>query len=149
MAEKLIGGRLEFVCTSFWQAYRPLMMRLPKKSLRIFSAEVSKDKLFFFIWEFKLFLFNPDIEWPKDEEALSQDAVDVVEAMLTMDPNLRPGPAEYKQMTYFNSIDFDDIMAKEPPFIPNVDDPQDTGYFNAKNQIQHLKMSNYEENQQA
>lgn len=73
--------------------------------------------------------------------------MDVVESMLTMDPNSRPGPAIYKKMIYFNSINFDNIMATEPPFIPNVNDPLDTGYFHAKNQIQHLNMSNFEMSQ--
>lgn len=66
--------------------------------------------------------------------------------MLTSDPYERPGPDEYKRMPYFSSINFEDIMATKPPFVPNTDDPQDTGYFAAKNEVQHLKMSNFEMN---
>jgi serine/threonine-protein kinase greatwall len=78
---------------------------------------------------------------------LSQEAVDVVESMLTMEPSERPEADFYKKMSYFNDIDFDNIMAVEPPFIPNPNDPLDTGYFNAKNEIQQLKLSNFEMSQ--
>lgn len=70
--------------------------------------------------------------------------METVEAMLTMQPSERPGPEEYKSMKFFESIDFNDIQNAEPPFVPNLDDPLDTGYFRARNEMQHLELSNFE-----
>lgn len=65
-----------------------------------------------------------------------------VESMLTMSPSKRPGAEESKSMKFFEGIDFDNILNMEPPFVPNIDDPLDTGYFQARNELQHLELSN-------
>lgn len=91
-----------------------------------------------------MFFFSTDIEWPVDDEALSVDAMELVENMLTMSPSVRPGAEECKVMKFFESTDFENIQNMEPPFIPNLDDPLDTGYFQARNEMQHLKLSNFE-----
>lgn len=70
--------------------------------------------------------------------------MEIVEAMLTMQPSERPGPEDYKALKYFESIDFDNIQNADPPFVPNLDDPLDTGYFQARNELQHLELSNFE-----
>lgn len=85
-----------------------------------------------------------DIEWPVDDEALSNEAVEAVKSMLTMDPAVRPKADECMKMKFFESIDFDNIRKIEPPFRPEVDDPHDTGYFRARNEMQHLHLSNFE-----
>lgn len=79
-----------------------------------------------------------------DDESLSNNAMETVEAMLTMNPSDRPGPEHYKAMHFFESIDFEDIQNCDPPFVPNLDDPMDTGYFKARNEMQHLELSNFE-----
>lgn len=61
-----------------------------------------------------------------------------------MMPSERPGPEEYKAMKFFECINFDNIQNEDPPFVPNVDDPLDTGYFSARNEMQHLELSNFE-----
>ena len=92
-----------------------------------------------------IFIFyNTDIEWPVDDEALSNEAVEIVESMLTMLPAARPGPDEYKKMKFFDSINFETIQNMEPPFVPSLNDPLDTGYFQARNELQHLRLSNFE-----
>lgn len=70
--------------------------------------------------------------------------MEVVEALLTMDPHQRPGADECKKMKLFESIDFRNIQNMEPPFVPSLDDPHDTGYFRARNELQQLKLSNFE-----
>lgn len=70
--------------------------------------------------------------------------MELVENMLTMSPSVRPGAEECKAMKFFASTDFDNIQNMEPPFVPNLDDPLDTGYFQARNEMQHLKLSNFE-----
>lgn len=67
-----------------------------------------------------------------------------VETILTMIPSERPGAEECKGLKFFESIDFDNILNCDPPFVPNLDDPLDTGYFRARNEMQHLKLSNFE-----
>jgi hypothetical protein len=70
--------------------------------------------------------------------------METVEVMLTMSPSERPGPDHYKGMKFFESIDFEHIQDCEPPFVPSLDDPLDTGYFRARNEMQHLELSNFE-----
>lgn len=88
-------------------------------------------------------ILNRNIEWPVDEEALSDNAMAAVEALLTMDPKLRPSAEETQKMAFFESINFQSIQDMKPPFVPSLDDPHDTGYFKARNEMQHLKLSNY------
>lgn len=106
-----------------------------------------------------------DIEWPQDDEALSDEAVAAVELLLTTDPKLRPTAKDVHKMDFFSSIDWDKLESVEPPFIPNPENPTDTGYFEgrklvnkkflhdrslssflflttARNTLQHLKLSN-------
>lgn len=84
-----------------------------------------------------------DIEWPQDEEALSSDAVQAIEALLTVDPEGRPAAREVHEMDFFRTIDWNNWKNLVPPFVPSPDDPTDTGYFNARNVMQHLKLSNF------
>jgi serine/threonine-protein kinase greatwall len=70
-----------------------------------------------------------DIEWPEGDEALSTESVNVVEALLTMDPFARPLAKQVLVMNFFKDIDWKNIENMEPPFVPNPDDPHDTGYF--------------------
>lgn len=74
-------------------------------------------------------MFISDIEWPQDEEALSSEAVDAVEQLLTMDPNNRPSAKEVQKMQFFDSLDWDTLQSMAPPFVPTPDDPTDTCYF--------------------
>lgn len=46
-----------------------------------------------------------------------------------MDPNKRPGAQEARQMAFFKSIDWKNLTAATPPFVPQPDNPTDTGYF--------------------
>uniref|UniRef100_A0A182QE38 Serine/threonine-protein kinase greatwall n=1 Tax=Anopheles farauti TaxID=69004 RepID=A0A182QE38_9DIPT len=83
------------------------------------------------------------IEWPTDEESLSAEAVEAVEQLLEMDQNKRPAAEQMQRMAFFTCIDWKNMSQMEPPFIPNPEDPQDTGYFEARNVMQHLKVSNF------
>lgn len=58
-----------------------------------------------------------------------------------MDPNKRPSSKEARQMLFFTSIDWDNLQNTEPPFIPQPEDQYDTGYFEPRNIMQHLKLS--------
>ncbi|XP_022212682.2 serine/threonine-protein kinase greatwall isoform X2 [Drosophila obscura] len=88
-------------------------------------------------------ILNKNIEWPEGEEALSVDAMEAVELLLTMDPAERPAAKEVQLMRHFASIDWENIGNMEPPFVPTPDNPTDTGYFDARNNLQHLQLSNF------
>ncbi|GBP39792.1 hypothetical protein EVAR_88292_1 [Eumeta japonica] len=87
--------------------------------------------------------FN-DIEWPEGDEALSAETVSAIEALLTMDPVQRPQADAVRIMRLFRNIDWDNQLNAEPPFIPNPDDMHDTGYFQARNILQQLHVSNFD-----
>ncbi|XP_039449986.2 serine/threonine-protein kinase greatwall [Culex pipiens pallens] len=89
-------------------------------------------------------ILSRNIEWPQDDESLSPGAVEAVESILEMDPVKRPQAEQMMQMAFFESIDWTALESAPPPFIPNPDDPQDTGYFEARNVMQHLKLSNFD-----
>lgn len=88
-------------------------------------------------------ILNKNIEWPEGDEALSAEAMEAVNLLLTMDPTERPAAKEVQQMAFFSCIDWDNIENEETPFVPNPEDPTDTGYFEARNNLQHLKLSNF------
>ncbi|XP_030371321.1 serine/threonine-protein kinase greatwall [Scaptodrosophila lebanonensis] len=88
-------------------------------------------------------ILNKNIEWPEGDEALSADAMEAVELLLTMNPAERPAAKQVQQMNFFACIDWDNIGHMEPPFVPTPDNPTDTGYFEARNNLQHLKLSNF------
>ncbi|XP_017104959.2 serine/threonine-protein kinase greatwall isoform X2 [Drosophila bipectinata] len=88
-------------------------------------------------------ILNKNIEWPEGDEALSAEAMEAVELLLTMDPAERPAAKEVQQMQHFADIDWENIGNTEPPFVPTPDNPTDTGYFEARNNLQHLQLSNF------
>ncbi|KAL7727313.1 hypothetical protein ACLKA6_008599 [Drosophila palustris] len=88
-------------------------------------------------------ILSKNIEWPEGDEALSTEAMEAVELMLTMDPAERPAAKEVQQMRHFADIDWENIGHMEPPFVPTPDNPTDTGYFEARNNLQHLQLSNF------
>lgn len=65
-----------------------------------------------------------------------------MEQLLTMDPNKRPSSTEVQKMMFFKSIDWDNLQNTEPPFVPQPENPTDTGYFEPRNIMQHLRLSN-------
>lgn len=87
-------------------------------------------------------LFKIAIQWDMAEEPLSADAIDAVEQLLTMDPNKRPTSKEVQTMQFFSPIDWNGLQNTEPPFVPQPEDQYDTGYFEPRNIVQHLKLSN-------
>lgn len=61
-----------------------------------------------------------------------------------MDPFARPTAVEAQRMPFFAALDWTAMEAVEPPFVPQPDDPTDTGYFEARNVMQHLKLSSFD-----
>ncbi|KAF5294600.1 hypothetical protein FQA39_LY13359 [Lamprigera yunnana] len=89
-------------------------------------------------------ILEGNIEWPTEEEALSCYTVDAIEQLLNSDPNCRPAANEVKNMELFENYDWDNLLLTEPPFKPNPNDTTDTGYFQARNNLLQLNLSNLE-----
>lgn len=70
--------------------------------------------------------------------------MNAIEALLTVEPTVRPAAKEVREMSYFGELDWEKLREMVPPFVPAPDNPTDTGYFNARNMMQHLKLSNFE-----
>ncbi|XP_017879849.1 serine/threonine-protein kinase greatwall [Ceratina calcarata] len=83
-----------------------------------------------------------DIPWPEDEEALSAVATEAIDALLTLDQTERPSAQEVRVMKLFQDFPWSDPQKATPPFIPQPDDNFDTCYFQARNIMQHLNVSN-------
>ncbi|XP_037866974.1 serine/threonine-protein kinase greatwall isoform X1 [Bombyx mori] len=89
-------------------------------------------------------ILSRNIEWPEGDEALSPEAVSSIEALLTMEPAERPAAADVRAMPLFRNVDWENQLNTEPPFVPTPDDLHDTGYFQARNILQQLQVSNFD-----
>ncbi|XP_031831788.1 serine/threonine-protein kinase greatwall isoform X2 [Nomia melanderi] len=83
-----------------------------------------------------------DIPWPEDNEALSTEATEAIDALLTLDQHERPSAKEVRTMNLFQDFPWNDSLKTVPPFVPQPDDNYDTCYFQARNIMQHLNVSN-------
>ncbi|KAF9275415.1 hypothetical protein BGZ68_010816, partial [Mortierella alpina] len=75
-------------------------------------------------------ILNHDIQWP--EEALSWEAHDLINKLLSREPSHRPSPAQLKAHPFFRGVDWENIRNQEAPFIPSPNDNMDTSYFDGK-----------------
>ncbi|EZA61991.1 Serine/threonine-protein kinase greatwall [Ooceraea biroi] len=87
-------------------------------------------------------ILKRDIPWPEDQEALSSAATDAIDALLTKDQAARPSAKEVRAMTLFREFPWDEPLKAIPPFIPQPDDKYDTCYFQTRNNMQQLNISN-------
>lgn len=87
-------------------------------------------------------ILNRVIEWPENEgERLSSDAVDVITRFLAPASSDRMRLAQMKQHSLFQGIDWDNLLLREAPFVPRPDHCMDTAYFDTRNEMQNIKMS--------
>ncbi|XP_065300973.1 serine/threonine-protein kinase greatwall isoform X6 [Dermacentor albipictus] len=74
-------------------------------------------------------ILHGELEWPVGEEALSAAAEHGVLALLTREPEARPGFQELCSLPFFESVTWGSLLDQEPPFVPSPDNDTDTGYF--------------------
>ncbi|XP_068204499.1 serine/threonine-protein kinase greatwall [Palaemon carinicauda] len=89
-------------------------------------------------------ILQRDIPWPQDDEALSSAAVEEIDKLLAYDPKSRSNFDTLKSSPLFSCIDWTCLRDTQAPFVPQPDDATDTTYFEARNNIQQLKVSNFE-----
>jgi len=88
-------------------------------------------------------ILSGNIEWPEGDEALPKEAMDAILALLTYDPDSRAdGDYLQNRCDLTKNIDWEHILDHQPPFIPNPDSTTDTTYFEARNNMQGLMVSN-------
>ncbi|XP_075217328.1 serine/threonine-protein kinase greatwall isoform X2 [Lycorma delicatula] len=85
-----------------------------------------------------------DIEWPDGEDKLSDAAKSAIDKLLTINPIHRPSGTQVKEFDFFSHINWDSLLENTPPFIPQPDSIADTSYFQARNILQHLHVSNFD-----
>ncbi|XP_019870215.2 serine/threonine-protein kinase greatwall [Aethina tumida] len=89
-------------------------------------------------------ILEHNIEWPTEEEALSDKTVKAIESLLVLDPEKRATAQDLKNMEVFKDTDWENLLSKTPPFVPDPYDLTDTGYFQARNELLNFNISNFD-----
>ncbi|KAL8132778.1 hypothetical protein AgCh_008311 [Apium graveolens] len=80
-------------------------------------------------------ILNRNIPWPQVPEEMSPEAADLVDRLLTEDPNQRlgaGGASEVKQHPFFKDINWDTLARQKAAFVPASESPMDTSYFTSR-----------------
>lgn len=83
------------------------------------------------------------INWPDDpEELATPEAIDLINRLMTMNPRERIGAninekfpnggAEIRNHTWFSDINWDTLLEDKAQFVPNLENPEDTDYFDGR-----------------
>ncbi|UIZ28385.1 hypothetical protein KXD40_004408 [Peronospora effusa] len=78
-------------------------------------------------------ILERQILWPDGEKCLSPEAVDLIDKLLDPNPETRMSWEGIKQHQFFDGINWDTILESVPPFVPTLEGPTDTSYFNNRN----------------
>ncbi|KAL4099523.1 hypothetical protein PRIC1_007327 [Phytophthora ramorum] len=78
-------------------------------------------------------ILERQILWPDGEKCLSLEAVDLIDKLLDPNPAARMGWEGIKLHPFFDGINWDTILESVPPFVPTLEGPNDTSYFNNRN----------------
>ncbi|RUS18288.1 kinase-like domain-containing protein [Endogone sp. FLAS-F59071] len=74
-------------------------------------------------------ILNHDVQWPDEEEVLSENAKDLIIKLLNPDSTKRFKAAEVKTHPFFKDINWEELRQQPAPFIPDPIDQTDTSYF--------------------
>ncbi|KAF7822203.1 putative serine/threonine protein kinase IREH1 isoform X1 [Senna tora] len=80
-------------------------------------------------------ILNRNIPWPRVPEEMSPEAEDLIDRLLTEDPNQRlgaRGASEVKQHVFFNDINWDTLARQKAAFVPASESALDTSYFTSR-----------------
>lgn len=83
------------------------------------------------------------INWPEDpEEYTTPEALDLMNKLMTLNPRERLGAnvgerfpnggAEIRAHPWFRDIQWDTLLEDKAEFVPNLENPEDTEYFDAR-----------------
>ncbi|KAF7813508.1 putative serine/threonine protein kinase IREH1 isoform X1 [Senna tora] len=80
-------------------------------------------------------ILNRKIPWPQVPDELSPEAQDIIDRLLTEDPNQRlgaRGASEVKQHVFFKDINWDTLARQKAAFVPTSESALDTSYFTSR-----------------
>jgi len=82
-------------------------------------------------------VINGEIIWPDDDDELKipDDAKELINGLLTHDPVNRlgaDGAIEIKKHMFFLHLDWDNLLRNKAKFIPDLNGPDDTSYFDTR-----------------
>ncbi|PIA26624.1 hypothetical protein AQUCO_09100055v1 [Aquilegia coerulea] len=80
-------------------------------------------------------ILNRKIPWPRVPEEMSFEAEDLIDRLLTEDPNQRlgaNGASEVKQHVFFKDINWDTLARQKAAFVPSSESALDTSYFTSR-----------------
>ncbi|KAG6572881.1 AGC/MAST/MAST protein kinase [Phytophthora cinnamomi] len=78
-------------------------------------------------------ILERQILWPDGEKCLSREAMDLIDKLLDPNPATRMGWEGIRLHPFFEGINWDTILESVPPFVPTLEGPNDTSYFNNRN----------------
>ncbi|GMH14081.1 hypothetical protein Nepgr_015922 [Nepenthes gracilis] len=85
-------------------------------------------------------ILNRNIPWPRVPEEMSHEAQDLIDKLLTEDPNQRlgaRGASEVKQHLFFRDINWDTLARQKAAFVPASESAIDTSYFTSRYSWNH------------
>ncbi|XP_050233224.1 probable serine/threonine protein kinase IRE4 isoform X2 [Mercurialis annua] len=77
-------------------------------------------------------ILNRKIPWPPVPESMSYEAQDLINRLITHDPDQRlgaNGSSEVKSHPFFRGVDWDNLALQKAVFVPSLDSADDTSYF--------------------
>ncbi|CAH1243721.1 MAST2 [Branchiostoma lanceolatum] len=90
---------------------------------------------------------NDEIVWPEGEEAPPDDAKDLITRMLEQNPVERLGTTgayELKEHEFFADLDWTMLLRQKAEFVPQLDDEEDTSYFDTRQERYNHEMESGE-----
>ncbi|KAJ5117983.1 hypothetical protein N7526_011006 [Penicillium atrosanguineum] len=88
-------------------------------------------------------ILRRNINWPDDpDEYTTPEALDLMNKLMTLNPRERIGAnvdekfpnggAEIRHHPWFSDINWDTLLEDKAEFVPNLENPEDTEYFDAR-----------------
>uniref|UniRef100_A0A3Q1GVK2 non-specific serine/threonine protein kinase n=1 Tax=Acanthochromis polyacanthus TaxID=80966 RepID=A0A3Q1GVK2_9TELE len=85
-------------------------------------------------------VISDEITWPEEDEALPQEAQDLISQLLRQNPLERLGTGsafEVKQHAFFTELDWNSLLRQKAEFIPQLESEDDTSYFDTRSDRYH------------
>ncbi|CAH9143977.1 unnamed protein product [Cuscuta epithymum] len=80
-------------------------------------------------------ILNRKIPWPRVPDEMSSEAENLIDCLLTEDPNQRlgaNGATEVKEHPFFRNINWDTLARQKAAFVPASESALDTSYFTSR-----------------
>ncbi|CAD6199737.1 unnamed protein product [Caenorhabditis auriculariae] len=81
-------------------------------------------------------VITEEVEYPTEEEALLPEAEDLIKQLLEKNPAERlgtlNGAAQLMTHPFFESLDFTSLLRQKAEFVPQLDNEEDTSYFDTR-----------------